>query len=804
MTRRFALGGLAALVVLFLIGAAGGSGILVGQSQEGVSSVASQQALVDQYCADCHNDALQSGGFSWTEVDLAHPEQSAARVEEVIRKLRVGMMPPAGAQRPDASALTDLAAALETGIDQAAAQSPFTRPPNLHRINRTEYANSIRDLLGLTVDASTLLPPDARTNGFDNMADALTVTPALMNAYLRAAGKISREAVGDPEASASQVYYKVPKTVNQMRQVEGAPFGTRGGISVEHNFPADGDYSFKLELYYYYTGTQIGSKLPEPLQDQELEVSVDGERVAVFTIDPDANETDNVLISEAVHIKAGQRRLAAAFVSKHDGPIEDQYQLYEHTLLDVSIANQAGMTALPHLQTIAVTGPVNPTGVSETESWARIFTCRPAATSDEDACAREIMSRLAGQAFRRPPTPEDLEGLMIHYEDGYLDGGFEAGVRVALQAILSKPEFVFRFEEVPDEAAPGENYRISDIELASRLSYFLWSSIPDDELVTIAAEGRLREPATLRQQVERMLADPRSEALATSFAGQWLKLQGIRDVLPEPGTFPNYTRNLGESMRREVELLFDSILREDRSPVELLTADYTFVDEVLAKHYGIPNVVGSRFKRVPLTDPNRFGLVGKAGLLTMTSLANRTSPVARGKYVLEVLLGTPPPSPPPAVPPLAEAVNNEIALTVRDRMEQHRASPACSACHQIMDPIGLALENFDAVGVWRTNDSGFRIDPSGTMFDGMGLDGPAGVRQALLDRTQSYLRGFTESLLAYGLGRVTDHRDMPTVRAIMREAMDNDNRSSSFVLGIVESEPFQMSRLPDATARQEQ
>ena len=803
MNRRFALVGMTLTVMLLWAAGGGTRGMLVGQSLAPLPSVESQQGLVDQYCAYCHNASLQSGGFSWADVDLAHPERSAGRVEEVIRKLRVGLMPPAGADRPEPAALTDFAAALESRVDQAAAQNPFTRPPDLHRLNRTEYRNSIRDLLGLAVDVSAMLPPDARTNGFDNMADALTVTPALMNAYLRAAGKISRLAVGDPEASAAQVYYKVPKVINQMRRVEGAPFGTRGGISVLHNFLADGDYSLKLELYYYYTGAQIGSKLPTPLQDQQLEVSVDGERVAVFTIDPDANETDNVLISESVHIKAGQRRLAAAFVSKHDGPVEDQYQLYEHTLLDVSIANQSGMTALPHLQTIAVTGPMNPTGVSETDSRRRIFTCRPAARSEEAACAEEIISRLAGQAFRRPPTPEDLEGLMIHYEDGYVDGGFEAGVRVALQGILSKPEFVFRFEQVPDGAAPGANYPIGDLELASRLSYFLWSSLPDDELVKIAAEGRLRDPATLERQVKRMLADPRSEALATSFAGQWLGLQGIRDVLPEPGLFPNYTRNLGVSMRREVELLFDSMLREDRSPVELLEADYTFVDEVLAKHYGIPNVVGPRFKRVQLSDPNRFGLIGKAGLLTMTSLANRTSPVARGKYVLEVLLGTPPPSPPPVVPPLAEAVNNQEVLGVRDRMEQHRASPACSACHQIMDPIGLALENFDAVGVWRTKDSGFPIDPSGRMFDGTDLDGPAGVRQALLDRTDSFVRGFTESLLAYGLGRVTDHRDMPTVREIMREAAANDNRSSSFVLGIVRSAPFQMSRLPEISEQQD-
>ena len=770
-----------------------------GQAGGEVASVESQRAMVDEYCVACHNDTLNSGGFSWTEVDLAYPGRNAEQAEKVIRMLRSGMMPPAGAPRPDPATLKGLASALETRVDAVAAQQPYIDAPELHRVNRSEYRNSVRDLLGLDLDVTSLLPRDASTAGFDNMADALSVTPALMQGYIRAAETISRIAVGDPEAPAAMVSYNVPKVYNQMRHIEGTPFGTRGGMAVVHNFPADGEYVFKLELYFWYTGQLIGSRLPDSLRGQELEVSVDGERVAVFTIDPNLLEPTGALVTDPIQIKAGPRRIAVAFVSKFDGAVEDQYWLIEQTLMDVSIAQRPGITALPHLQSVFITGPMNVTGVTETPSRRRIFTCHPTADGEEEACAAEIISRLVRQAFRRPVVAEDLEEIMVQYYVGHENGGFEGGIRTALQAILANPEFVFRFELVPAGVAPGESFALSDLELASRLSYFLWSSGPDDQLITLASQGKLKDSAVLDQQVKRMLADPRSETLATNFAGQWLRLRGIAEVLPEAGLFPNYTKNLGESMRREVELLFDSIVREDRSVLELLSADYTFVDEALARHYGIPNVLGSRFRRVPLSDPNRFGLLGKAGVLTMTSLANRTSPVARGKYVLEVLIGTPPPNPPEVVPPLAEAVDNQKVLSVRERMEQHRANPACSACHQLMDPIGLALENFGPTGAWRINDSGYRIDPSAEMYDGTELEGPVGLRGAILNRSEAFVGTFTENLLAYSLGRVLDYRDMPTVRSIARTGTENEGRFSAFVLATVRSPGFRLTRNLEAS-----
>jgi len=769
------------------------------QSDANLASVESQRVLIDKYCAGCHNDKLKSGGFSWTEIDLAHPDQNAERAEKVVRKMRSGMMPPAGASRPDDAAVKDFIAALENRIDRQAAQHPYINSPDLHRVNRTEYHNSIRDLLGLDVDVTSLLPADARSSGFDNMADTLTITPALMQGYIRAAEKVSRAAIGDPDAATEMVSYKVPKVINQMRHIDGTPVGTRGGVSVMHSFPADGEYTFKVELYHYYTGEQVGGRLPVDLIGQEIEISLDGERVAAFTIDPGMQETENDLVTPKIKITAGEKRLSAAFVSKFDGPIQDQYRLVEHTLMDVTIANNPQMTALPHLQTISVTGPFSPTGVSDTPSRRRIFVCHPANANEEESCATKIITRLATQAFRRPASAEDLEGLMNLYKEGRKGGNFDTGVRLALQGILAKPEFVFRFERMPARTAPGKTYRISDTELASRLSYFLWSSVPDEHLIAIAAEGKLREPVILEKEVKRMLLDPRSEALATSFAGQWLRLQGIQEVLPEPTAFPNFTKNLGQSMRRELELLFDSIMREDRSIVDLLSADYTFVDEVLAKHYGIPNILGTRFRRVSLTDPTRFGLLGKAGVLTMTSPANRTSPVARGKYILEVLLGTPPPSPPPVVPKLKETVENEKVLSVRERMEQHRANGVCASCHKIMYPIGLALENFDAVGLWRANDGGAHIDPSGEMFEGSKLDGPASVRRAVMNHSDSFVASFAENLLAYGVGRVMDYRDMPAVRSITREAAKNNNRFSSFVVGIVKSTSFQMRAVSSQT-----
>jgi hypothetical protein len=782
MKRVFAFcGGLIALAI-------------IAPAQNEPASVEAQRTIVGQYCAGCHNDNLKSGGFSFTEIDIAHPEQNAERAEKVIRKLRAGMMPPPGAKRPDAAALKTFAAGLESRIDLAAAKQAHVDAPELHRVNRTEYRNSVRDLLGLDVDVLAMLPSDPKTGGFDNMADALTVTPALMESYVRAAEKISRDAVGDPQAAPVMTQYMVPKVANQYRHVDGAPFGTRGGISVEHNFPADGDYTFKMQLYYWYTGELVGAKLPESLQGQQIEVSIDGERAAIYTIDPQVQETQGDLVTDPIKVKAGPHRISAAFIAKYDGAVEDQYWVVEQTLVDVSIGTHPGITGLPHLRSLYITGPLKVSGVSETPSRKKIFTCHPTAAKDEEHCAMQIAGRLARQAFRRPVTPEDLEGLMSQYQVGRQDGDFETGVRTAIQAILANPEFVFRFEHVPDKVAPGQAFRISDLELASRLSYFIWSSAPDDQLLTLATQGKLKDPVVLQQQVKRLLKDPRSESLSTNFAGQWLRLGGLLEANPDSGMFPNYTRNLGTSMRREIELLFDSIVQEDRNVQDLLTADYTFVDETLAKYYGIPNVLGNRFQRVQLTDPNRFGLIGKGGILTMTALANRTSPVARGKYVLEVLVGTPPPNPPPNVPKLKESNTTEKVLTVRERMEQHRANQPCSSCHRIMDPIGLALENFDPIGMWRTRDGGVTIDPSGTMYDGSKLDGPVSVRQAVVNHSDAFIGSFTQNLLAYGVGHLLDYHDMPAVRSIQHSAAKDNYRFSSFVIDIVKSPLFQMSK----------
>ncbi len=750
-----------------------------------------QTALVNQYCAGCHNDKLKTGGVTLAKLDPAHADQNAELAERVIRKLRAGLMPPVGLPRPDASAVKTFVNALETSIDQASAANPNPGRPALHRLNRTEYANSIRDLLAVDVDVSSLLPADDMSHGFDNMADVLTVSPTLMEGYIRAAGRISREAVGDPQALPLTKTYAIPRVLNQTRHVEGTPFGTRGGIAAVHDFPADGEYIFKLGFYYSPTGPLFGLNQGK---GQQIEVAVNGERVALVDINPNWKLANDGIKTPPIKIKAGPQRVSASFIQKFDGPIEDEYRMVEQSLVDVSAGVVPGMTTLPHLHEVNITGPSNVSGLSDTPSRRKIFTCRPAAGSDEIACAKKIIATLARQAYRRPATDTDLEGLLGFYQSGRNKGDFETGIRTALQAIIASPEFVFRFEFVPPGAAPGKNYRISDLELASRLSYFLWSSAPDDQLITLASQQKLRDPLVLEKQVRRMLADPRSATLATTFAGEWLHLQNLRDASPDLFLFPDFDRNLSQSMVRETELLFDSIMREDRSVLDLLTANYTFVNERLARHYGIPNIMGDRFRRVALTDPNRFGLLGQGSVLMLTSTATRTSPVSRGKYVLEVLMGTPPPPPLPNVPALKEAHETAKPLSVRERLEEHRSNPACSSCHKLMDPIGFALENFDAVGAWRTNDNGFRVDAAGNMFDGAKLDGPVSLRQALLNHSDSFLGTFTENLLAYGIGRVIDYRDMPFVRSIEHEAARNNNRFSAFILGVVKSPAFQMRR----------
>jgi hypothetical protein len=789
--------GMARLILVALACVNSSAAISVAsQPQASEMSVDAQRALVNQYCVGCHNDRVKSGDFSFATVDLAHPDQSAQRFEKVILKLKTGMMPPAGRPRPQPETIKSFTSALESEIDRAAASNPNPGRPYLHRLNRTEYANSIRSLLGLEIDAETLLPADTRSQGFDNMSEVLTVSPTLMEAYVRAGGKISRLAVGDAKMTPLVETYRMPTNFSQIRHVEGTPVGTRGGIAVVHNFPADAEYVFRMALVFTRNTFLFGSTM----YGEQLEVAVNGERVATFDIDPLMTTGENDLRTPPIRVKAGPQKISASFVKKGDGPIEDFIYRPERSLGDDFSGQVPGLTNPPHLQSFGVMGPYNATGVSETASRKKIFICRPANENEEKPCATKILSALARQALRKPLTPEQVEGLMASYQDGRNTGGdFESGIRVGLQFILAHPEFVFRGERTPPNLAAGANYRITDVELASRLSYFLWSDAPDEELLRTAVQGKLKNPTVLANQVRRMLADPRSEALAKNFAGQWLHLRNLKELHPDVYLYPDSDDNLFRSMQRETELLFDSIVRENRNIADLMTANYTFVDERLAKHYGIPNVLGSEFRRVTLKDENRFGLLGQGSILSVTSFANRTSPVARGKWVLEQILGTAAPVPPPNVPVLDENNVNggePVKLrSVRERMEKHRTNEPCASCHKIMDPIGLALENFDAVGAWRTQDSGFPVDPASELVDGTKMVGPAGLRRALLKYSDAYVRTFIVKLLTYATGREFTYVDMPVVRQIEREAARDDNRLTSIVLGVVNSMPFQMRKV---------
>ncbi len=766
-----------------------------------VSAQTPQRATVTAYCAGCHNDKLKSAGLSLTALDPDHPEPNAKDWEKVILKIRAGMMPPAGARR-DNTAINGLADSLEHTLDQSASRSPNPGRPALHRLNRAEYANSVRDLLGLSIDPANWLPADDMSHGFDNMAEVLNISPTLMDGYVRAAGKISRLAVGDPTASPQEETYHLNSAFSQTHHVEGTPLGTRGGIVFTHNFPADGDYRFRMTLYFTTNTLLFGTYE----KGEQLEVAVNGEKVAVIPVNP-RMKVDDDMKTPPIHIKAGPQVISASFIQKSEAPVDDFVMPFEQSLEDLFAGQTMGLTALPHLRNIAVVGPYNITGISDTPSRARIFTCHPSKQEEEIGCAKKILSDLARRAYRRPITDADREDLLSVYQTGRNTSqqgktgvDFDSGIRMALEFILANPQFVFRFEHTPPNAAPGTNFRVSDVELASRLSYFLWSSAPDDRLLTLAAAGRLHEPKQLEAEVRRMLADPRSEALISNFAGQWLYLRNLKSAQPDIFTYPNFDENLLDSMRRETELFFGSIMHEDRNITDLLSANYTYVDERLARHYGIPDVEGNRFRRVTLTDPNRFGLLGQGSILTVTSFATRTSPVVRGKWVLENIMGAPPPNPPANVPPLKEAAAGTKDVSVRVRLEEHHKNPVCAACHTKMDPIGFALENFDGTGVWRTRDGLDPIDASGTMVDGTPVNGPASLREALMARSDVFIRNFTQRLLTYGLGRGVEYYDMPAVREIDRDAAKENNRFSAIILGIVKSVPFQMRRAESAPA----
>jgi mono/diheme cytochrome c family protein len=783
------------------------------------------QALLDQYCITCHNGRLKTGGLELDKLDLARVGPDAESWEKVARKLRAGMMPPAGARRPDRAALDALASSVEGALDRSAAANPNPGRTPLHRMNRVEYANAVRDLLDVEVDPATLLPADDASNGFDNIADVLGVSPALLERYVSAAAKISRLAVGSPETAPLDITYTLKGDLSQTATLEGQPLGTRGGIAIKHNFPLDGEYLIKLSLAKLSFGQVFG----EGAEGEELEVTLNGQRVKLYKLDEvpmffmrevsgshppkpapiDPLEervkmTPNIRLEFRLTVKAGPQNVGVAFLQKGYSAIEDLVHRPAASMRDVNTGMQYGYTSVPHLARVDITGPYNATGSGDTPSRRRIFACHPSAPAGELPCARQIISNLVGRAFRRASTDADVNSLLRFYQEERSNSkSFEAGIEMALRRILADPEFVFRFEPPPAAVPPGTPYRISDTELASRLSFFLWSSIPDAELLRVAAEGKLHEPAMLERQTRRMLADPRARALVTNFAGQWLYLRELKNANPDATEFPDFDDNLRQAFQRETEMLFDSILREDRSVLTLLDADYTFVNERLAKHYGIPNVYGPDFRRVPVPMDARRGLLGQGSMLLVTSNANRTSPVQRGKWILENLLGSPPPLPPPNVPPLKENSGAATPTSVRERMEQHRANPTCAGCHKIMDPIGLSLENFDGVGRWRTGDSGTTIDASAQLVDGTTVDGPSSLRNALLGRPEAFVAAMTEKLLMYGIGRETKYYDMPVVRSVMRDAARNRYRFSDLVLGIVRSAPFQMRTKQDLEVKTE-
>jgi hypothetical protein len=752
----------------------------------------SYRQVLDKYCVTCHKQRLKTGGLTLDSMDLAAVPAQAEVWEKVILKLRSSTMPPAGLPRPDAATYNHFASWLEDQVDQAA--GPYAGRPILHRLNRSEYANAIHDLLALEIDAAALLPPDDSAFGFDNISDALGVSPSLQEHYLDAALKIGALAVGDPRIAPGSETWRIGQDLSQDQHVDGLPLGTMGGTVVRYNFPLDGEYTFQAKLYR--TNLNIMRGLESPHQ---VELAVDGQRIHIASIGgkddldglfqrpTDTGDAVDARLRVRAPIKAGTHVVTASFLEAPDAVDPARLQPYVRSSVD-----NFDWSGSPHMQSLTIAGPFHLSGGGDTPSRRRVFVCQPGAQVSEEACARRIVSTLARRAYRQPTAGPDIDMLLRFYADGSRDGGFEGGIQLALERILASPKFLFRIERDPPGAAPGSSYRVADIELASRLAFFLWSSIPDDELLRLASEGKLKDPGTLDRQVRRMLADPKSQALVVNFAGQWLQLRNLRNVQPNSDLFPDFDDNLRQAFRRETELLFESIVQEDRSVRDLLTADYTFVNERLARHYGIPDIYGSRFRRVAVTEEARRGLLGQGSILALTSHAERTSPVLRGKWVLENLLGTPVPPPPPDVPPLKENQAGQKPRTMREQMAEHRANAVCASCHKTMDSIGFAMENFDAVGAWRTREASGPIDATGELSDGTKVDGVVALREALLSRPETFTRALTEKLLIYALGRGLDYRDMPAVRTILREASRDNYRFSALILAVAHSTPFQM------------
>jgi hypothetical protein len=771
-----------------LLGAAAVVGVLASGCGLVGNDAERQAAVVSRMCLDCHNEAEQVADLNLERLPLDSVATHAETWEKVIRKLRAGLMPPAdGGPTLDRETRLELVSWLENEIDRNA--EPHLPPPGLHRLNRTEYTNAVRDLLGLKIDATTFLPADDSSHGFDNMAGTLTTSPALMEAYLSAAGKISRLALGT-ETAPTLAVFDAPHDTSQNGYIEGLPFGTRGGMLIEHEFPADGNYVFTVKGMTGYFTAVLGN-----VPGEQLEVTVDGTRVYLYDWDKQIKtEEGNGGRTPEIPIKAGFHKIGVTFIATSDLPDTGLNKSFVRTMNSPGAIS--GYTFYPHVGQVFIEGPFNGAVATSTPSRDKIFECYPKESNHEAECARTIASTLAGKAFRRPATAADLDTLMAFFEAGREDGGsFDYGIEAVVQRILADPEFIYRSEVEPADVAPGQPYRISDLELASRLSFFLWSSIPDTELVELASQGRLHDTKVLEQQVARMIADPRAEAFIENFTGQWLNVRGMKASEPVVDLFPDFDSTLRDSFRREIELFFGSVIQEDRSVLDLLTADYTFVNERLAKHYGIPDIYGPQFRRValPAELDMRRGLLGKGALLTITSDAARTSPVKRGKWFLETFLDISPPDPPPGVETDLKATPGEAPKTLRARLEAHRANPSCASCHKLFEPLGLAMENFDGVGAWRTLDAGQPIDLNGVTNDGVPLTGLASLRDFARQNGDVFAQAVTERLLTYAIGRGLEYDDMPVVRAIAHRAADDDYKFSSLLMGVVESPAFTMN-----------
>jgi hypothetical protein len=796
--NRGAVGISRCMAALFV---AGGAISLGGPQQPSTSpaapAVSPERSAINRYCVGCHNNKLKTAGLALDTIGAEPVNQHPEAWEKVVRRLRVRSMPPAGLPRPDEHAYDALVSSLAASLDSAAAAKPNPgRTDTFRRLNRTEYQNAARDLLALEVDVAALLPGDESSHGFDNVTVG-DLSPTLLERYLSAAQKISRLAVGRPSRSPGGDTINLPPDLTQEEHFDELPLGTRGGLVVRYTFPLDAEYQINLRLQRDRNEHVEG--LTEP---HDVDLMLDGERLRLFTVKPPPQGADHHLVDNGltirVPVKAGPHVLAAAFPKKTSALLETERQPYQaHFNMDRHPRLQ------PAVFSITVNGPYDAKGPGDTPSRRRIFVCQPAKAGEEEGCARKILATLMRRAYRRPVTEADFEAPLKFYKAALGDSGFEAGIEMALNAVLVSPEFLFRVEQDPAGVAPHTAYRISDLELASRLSFFLWSSIPDDELLDAPFRVKKKTPAVLEQQVRRMLADARSRSLVSNFAEQWLYLRNLASTTPDMRLFPDFDDNLRQAFRQETELFFESIMREDRNVLDLLRANYTFVNERLARHYGIPNVYGSRFRRIEFgeaqadlhtADRMRGGLLRQGSVLTVTSYATRTSPVIRGKWILSNILGVPPPPPPAVVPALKENGGVGKAAGMRERMAQHRADPACSGCHKLMDPVGFSLENYDAVGRWRVAEEGKPIDVSGSLPDGSKFEGVAGLQQALLSRPEIFVTTFSEKLLTYGLGRGVEYYDAPAIRKVVREARTKDFRFSSVIMGIVGSTPFQMRR----------